>query len=71
MYLACLEMWRAQAGQVVKETQNDSDDDWETEADYENQLGDTEQMKQARAVGDRLSGKVVQETLLYIIYSLI
>merc|ERR1712130_301710 len=46
----CLtEMWRAQAGQVVNEAQNDSDDDWETEADYENQVGDTEQMKQARS----------------------
>jgi len=48
---------------VVNEAQNDSDDDWETEADYENQVGDTEQMKQARAVGDRLSDKVVQNVV--------
>ena len=54
-------MWRAQAGQKVSvSNQNDSDDDWETEADYENNVDDKLQRKEASTFGDALGGKVVQ-----------
>ena len=54
-------MWRAQAGQKVSlSQQNDSDDDWDTEADYENNIDDKLQRKEAATFGDALGGKVVQ-----------
>ena len=52
-------MWRAQAGQKVSlSQQNDSDDDWDTEADYENNIDDKLQRKEAATFGDALGGKL-------------
>ena len=55
-------MWRAQAGHVTQSNQDDSDDDWETEADFENTFDDNAQRKAARTVGDAVSKKVVQDS---------
>lgn len=56
-------MWRSQQGhKVVQPTQDESDDDWDTEADYENTFDDKDHRKAARTVGDAVSGNVVQDT---------
>jgi hypothetical protein len=51
-------MWRAQAGHSIQR-KDDSDDDWETEADFENNADDSVTKAQARTFGDKNVPSVV------------
>ncbi|CBY12220.1 unnamed protein product [Oikopleura dioica] len=54
-------MWRAQAGHQIQ-SKNDSDDDWETEADFENTADDSVTKAQARTFGEKNVPSVVSVT---------
>ena len=51
-------MWRAQAGHSIQR-KDDSDDDWETEADFENNADDSVTKAQARTFGEKNVPSVV------------
>jgi hypothetical protein len=53
-------MWRANAGHNLS-VKEDSDDDWDTEADYENKDDDDATRKAARTFGDATTNNVVKE----------
>ena len=58
-------MWRAQAGHKIQ-ANNDSDDDWETEADFENTADDSVTKAQARTFGDKNNPSVVNVRVLLL-----